>query len=120
MYVRKLPAVLFTVKMNKEPPFLPNSTLWTRARQKADLFICRMSRLGLSQVCGRADQLALLSALIFAALVTLANSSNIDTDKPILREVSGLRNDSLFGYSLVLHQTSANPTTMDQALRGAR
>ena len=54
------------------------------------------------------------------ALATVANCQNIDTDRPILREVSGLHNDSLFGYSLVLHQTIANPSSRDEALRGAR
>ena len=54
------------------------------------------------------------------AFATVANCQNIDTDRPILREVSGLHNDSLFGYSLVLHQTIANPSSRDAALRGAR
>ena len=54
------------------------------------------------------------------ALAIVAKCQNIDTDRPILREVSGLHNDSLFGYSLVLHQTIANPSSRDAALSGAR
>ena len=54
------------------------------------------------------------------ALAIIADCQNVDIDHPILREVSGLASDSLFGYSLVLHQTTANPSTMAQALNGAR
>ena len=60
------------------------------------------------------------TALAWLLTYTLATGQNIDTDRPILREVSGLPNDSLFGYSLVLHQTIANPSSRDAALRGAR
>ena len=53
-------------------------------------------------------------------LVSLVATQNIDTQRPILREVSGLADGSLFGYSLVLHQTLANPSNMDEAISGAR
>ena len=51
---------------------------------------------------------------------TITTCQNIDVDHPILREVSGLEDGSLFGYSLVLHQTSNNPATMAKALSGAK
>ena len=53
-------------------------------------------------------------------LVSLVATQNIDTQQPILREVGGLADGSLFGYSLVLHQTLANPPNMDEAISGAR
>ena len=62
----------------------------------------------------------LRSALISAWIIGVAHSNNIDVDRPILREVSELQNDSFFGYSVVLHQTSENPTTMAQALEGVK
>ena len=61
---------------------------------------------------------AAMKMVIPAWLFALA--TNIDTDRPILREVPSLANDSLFGYSLVLHQTLVNPTNRMQALNGAR
>ena len=65
--------------------------------------------------------LQLVSLLIITnSLVTLVATQNIDTKRPILREVSGLADGSLFGYSLVLHQTLANPSNMTQAISGAR
>ena len=63
----------------------------------------------------------LLSLLIITnSFVTLVATQNIDTKRPILREVSGLANGSLFGYSLVLHQTLTNPSNMIEAITGAR
>ena len=62
----------------------------------------------------------LLSALISTWIVGVACYSNIDVDRPILREVSDLQEGSFFGYSLVLHQTSENPTTMAEALNGVK
>ena len=47
-------------------------------------------------------------------------ASNVDTYQPVLRHVRGLGRDAYFGYSLVLHQTVANPTTMAEALDGVR
>ena len=76
--------------------------------------------LKISSPSGRASQL-ILGLLISVTLVAqIANSLNIDTEQPILREVSELGDNSLFGYSLVLHQLNANPTTMAEALSGAR
>ena len=64
---------------------------------------------------------SLLSVLIITnSLVTLVVAQNIDTKRPILREVSGLAEGSLFGYSLVLHQTLANPSNMTEAISAAR
>ena len=62
----------------------------------------------------------LLVLIITNSLVTLVATQNIDTNRPILREVSGLADGSLFGYSLVLHQTLANPSNMAEAISGAR
>ena len=63
----------------------------------------------------------LLSLLIIInSLVTLVATQNVDTKRPILREVSGLADGSLFGYSLVLHQTLASPSNMVEAINGAR
>ena len=66
----------------------------------------------------------LLGSVVFL-LATLSSSSlvacqSIDTRQPILREVSGLADGSMFGYTLVLHQTSSNPSNMNQAINGAR
>lgn len=63
-----------------------------------------------------------MSALIIAylSLVTSVAAQNIDTRQPILREVNGLDDGSLFGYSLVLHQTLNNPASMAEATRGVR
>ena len=61
-----------------------------------------------------------MPAWLLALAAIVAHCQNIDTDRPIMREVSGLASDSLFGYSLVLHQTIANPSNRDAALRGAR
>ena len=69
----------------------------------------------------RQSLMQLLSLLIITnSLITLVATQNIDTKRPILREVSGLANDSLFGYSLVLHQTLTNPSNMIEAISGAR
>ena len=68
-------------------------------------------------------RLRLLSMLIIInPLVTMVASThwNIDTEQLILREVNGLADGSLFGYSLVLHQTLSNPSNMDEAISGAR
>ena len=55
------------------------------------------------------------------ALATVATCQNIDTARPILREApDGIANDSLFGYSLVLHEAVANPSSRADALIGAR
>ena len=63
----------------------------------------------------------LLSLLIIInSLVTLVATQNVDTKRPILREVSGLADGSLFGYSLVLHQTLASPSNMVETINGAR
>ena len=63
----------------------------------------------------------LLSLLIIInSLVTLVATQNVDTKRPILRKVSGLADGSLFGYSLVLHQTLASPSNMVEAINGAR
>ena len=65
--------------------------------------------------------LQLLPVLIItSSLITLVATQNIDTEKPILREVNGLANGSLFGYSLVLHQTLSNLSNMAEAISGAR
>ena len=63
----------------------------------------------------------LLGSVVFLLISSsLINSQNIDTKQPILREVNGLADGSLFGYSLVLHQTLANPSSMAEAINGAR
>ena len=63
----------------------------------------------------------LLSLLIIInSLVALVATQNVDTKRPILREVSGLADGSLFGYSLVLHQTLASPSNMVETINGAR
>ena len=61
-----------------------------------------------------------VSVLLVSLPIAIVTCQNIDTDKPILREVSGLGEDSLFGYSLVLHQTHSNPSNMEEAINGAR
>ena len=73
-------------------------------------------------VMARSLQRPMLTLLIItdSLLVSLVATQNIDTQRPILREVSGLADGSLFGYSLVLHQTLANPSNMDEAISGAR
>ena len=58
--------------------------------------------------------------LLISSSLRLTECRNIDTRQPILREVSGLADGSLFGYSLVLHQTLASPSNMDEATAGAR
>ena len=63
---------------------------------------------------------AQLGMLSLASFITIAVCQNIDVDSPISREVSGLASRDLFGYSLVLHQTNANPTTMAEALQGVK
>ena len=69
----------------------------------------------------RQSLMQLVSLLIIThSLVTLVATQNIDTKRPILRGVSGLANGSLFGYSLVLHQTLPNPSNMIEAISGAR
>lgn len=63
------------------------------------------------------------AALLVVSLVASAACQNIDTDQPILREANGLADDSLFGYSLVLHQTDTTPMaslSRENALSGAR
>ena len=60
------------------------------------------------------------SLLLLVITASFAACQNIDTDQPVLREVSGLENNALFGYSLLLHQAADNPTTMAEALSGAR
>ena len=65
----------------------------------------------------------LLSAVVFLLILGSLgpiNCENIDTKQPILREINGLAEGSLFGYSLVLHQTLANPSNMAEAISGAR
>ena len=62
--------------------------------------------------------LLIITNSLLVSLVAL--TQNIDTQRPILREVSGLADGSLFGYSLVLHQTLANPPNMDEAISGVR
>ena len=65
--------------------------------------------------------LQLLPLLIVTnSLVALVATHNIDTEQPILREVDGLADGSLFGYSLVLHQTLSNPSNMAETISGAR
>ena len=67
--------------------------------------------------------IAHLSVLIITnSFITfkLVATQNIDTEQPILREVNGLAEDSLFGYSLVLHQTLSNPSNMAESISGAR
>jgi hypothetical protein len=63
----------------------------------------------------------LLGSAIFLLISSYPiDCQNIDTRQPILREVNGVADDSLFGYSLVLHQTLANPSNMAEAIDGAR
>ena len=61
-------------------------------------------------------------AAVFAALllVPLAAIQNIDTDQPIVRQVSDIANGSLFGYSLVLHQTRSSVANMNESIKGVR
>lgn len=59
-------------------------------------------------------------ALLLKCLAGIALCQNIDTEQPILREVSGLENGSLFGYSLVLHQTATNPSSVNETIDGVR
>jgi hypothetical protein len=65
-------------------------------------------------------QLLSLLLIITNSFITLVATQNIDTKRPILREVNGLADGSLFGYSLVLHQTLANPSNMAETIDGAR
>lgn len=59
--------------------------------------------------------------LLLLSLVTSVTSQNIDTATPILRVPStNLADNAYFGYSLVLHQTDANPSNMEEAINGAR
>ena len=59
--------------------------------------------------------------LLLFSLATSGVCQNIDTATPILREPSASLNaNAYFGYSLVLHQTDANPSNMGEALAGAR
>ena len=63
----------------------------------------------------------LLSSVVFLLISSsLIDCQTIDTRQPILREINGLADGSLFGYSLVLHQTLSNPSNMDEAISGAR
>ena len=45
-----------------------------------------------------------------------ASSDIIDTAEPIIRTVSEQDRYAYFGYSVVMHQTLANPTSMQQSL----
>ena len=65
----------------------------------------------------RDGALHLLSACCLL-LVTYgaALSDIIDTAEPIIRNVSEQNQYAYFGYSVVLHQTLANPTSMQQSL----
>ena len=57
---------------------------------------------------------------VLSLVVALANANNLDVERPVLREVSSIGNDTLFGYSMVLHQTRDSPSNMAQALNGVR
>lgn len=72
------------------------------------------------QVVNFASKLAevVLCLLLLSDLVHSRN--NIDTQRPILREVTGLGNSSYFGYTLSLHQTATNVSNSSQALSAAR
>ena len=64
-----------------------------------------------------------LGWLVFMLTAVSAQSSSnfaIDTNRPILRQIEGLENNSYFGYSLVLHQQNANPANMAEALSSVR
>ena len=58
--------------------------------------------------------------LWLVSLVAIAICQNIDTDRPILREVNDIADGSLFGYSLVLHQTHSSPSNMEEAISGVK
>ena len=63
----------------------------------------------------------LLGSVVFLLISSsLTDCQNIDTKQPILREINGVADGSLFGYSLVLHQTLFNPSNMAEAISGAR
>lgn len=61
-------------------------------------------------------------ALCLTLLSDLVHSrnNNIDTRRPILREVSGLGDSSYFGYTLSLHQTATNASNSSEAVSAAR
>ena len=62
---------------------------------------------------------ALGSLLLCVLLVGSGVCQNVDIDQPILRSVTGNAGD-YFGYTLALHQTASNPSTLQQAVSGAR
>ena len=58
--------------------------------------------------------------VVLSLVVTVASANNLDVERPVLREVSDVGSESLFGYSMVLHQTTASPSNMAEALNGVR
>ena len=60
-------------------------------------------------------------AMLVILLVSPGSCQNIDTVQPIVRSVPvDQDNLAFFGYTLVLHQTANNPSTMAAAISGAR
>ena len=69
----------------------------------------------------RTTVVATAQLLLLTVLGGFAACQNIiDAKRPILRDVSGLQDGALFGYSLVLHQTLSNASDMTESLSGVR